>query len=218
MHPWDDRFEKILKSDCPHFDATLFRKERDALVENDEMRPYISHALEATFALSDKHPVPDFSDAAMIVTGKFDIFQWAEAETDTLVRVIGLLKDRGMRVILRPHPGTLNTERYDGLDVEIYRADGIPFEASLNQADSLPKVVLGFASSAIVHANALYGIPAISLEELLAIEVKNRQCNIAALSAFMHDAKTIHESFGRTYLRPHSYEELSLLLNEKVAG
>lgn len=217
MHHWDERFDKILKDDLPHVQSTIFEQRDGALVVNKGMQPYFAEAARETFSLISADDVHDYSDAAIIVSGKFDVLGWADAEFAVLDQVVGMLKQKGLRVILRPHPGTKDLSRYDGLDVEMDGCGTIPFEAAVAQSSSKPSMIVGFASSALVFPNAMYDIPSISLEKLLEAEVSPEQANSSSMQAFMAAANKTYDIFEGVYARPEDYEELSSLVHDVKA-
>lgn len=216
VYPWDSLFERILKNECEHELSTFFVAREGLLVTNQQMMPYMQNAMKATMDLRESSEKPNYSNSAVIVTGKFDAFHWDKAEIAVLERIIASLKERGLIPILKPHPGSRNTSRYESFEIPIARASGISFEESLSQPENKPTLIVGFASSALVFANALYKIPSISIEQLLETEVIASDTNVSALNAFMKDTKEAYETFGRCYERPATYEEFNAILDQVV--
>lgn len=214
LYPWDSWFDRILRQKCAHLCSTVFERDGTTLLRNEELRPYLARATKALTSLSSDAARSDYSNAAIITSSKFDLFGWSDAELAVLRRIIASLRERKIPIILRPHPGTKDLSRYDALGVDIDEASSVPFEVSLAQSDGLPLMVIGFASTALVYANALYGIPAFSLEELLEAEASKEQATSSVMRTFMADAQWIFNLFQRPYKRPSTYQEFNSYIEE----
>lgn len=113
----------------------------------------------------------------------------------------------GIPVVIKPHPREENQEKYQrfpGCFVESRRV--VAQEVILSTLATLPYCVVGFSSTTLVTARALFGMEAISADLLLdEKQMKNK-------SSFI----TFHQTFANLIQMPETMDELiDCILNAK---
>lgn len=93
----------------------------------------------------------------------FERQECLDADTAVLQKACKMVKDLGLRAVLKPHPAEKNFSRYEKLGYEIDTTANIAQEYLLAAADCKPIAVVGFSSTTLLTANLFWRIPAISL-------------------------------------------------------
>ncbi len=213
LHPIDKRVSKLLDDDCQHINCTLFSPHDHPLRINDHLKPYFDRSLELLCIHADIEDDSKYANSVIIATAKFEVFGCTDEEMRVLAKTISYLQCQGINVILRPHPGTSDTSRYDDLAVAKDANQGVPLEALIMRLKEKPLGIIGFASSSLTYCNALYNIPAISLELLLEMEAAQQRSQNTALDGFLSDVATAYNVFDHPYERPSSYGELKVMIS-----
>lgn len=175
---------------------TLF-KEGSALQKNETPCRYYKRALE-DIAAQRRVKALDFSDTVIIATTRFADFDAIDFETSCLGVVISILQKHGYRVILRPHPAEKLLEHYKSLPVEMDSHMDVSLETQIAASQSLPAAILGFMSSAQLISNALWGVEAICLSDVLSDEwqaLASENGAIGLLNREIQDAKRLFEGY-----------------------
>ena len=151
---------------------TMFRRTPDGLKKDIAVCSGLITAF-AKIAKKQGSPQIDYTNTVIIATVKSEALHLEDVETAVLRRVIVALKDAGLKVILRPHPSTVDRGRYEQLGVEIDHNADVPIESLLSICINKPCAIVGFVSSSLLLANLLWDIPSASIVPLIQEELKS---------------------------------------------
>lgn len=124
-----------------------------------------------------------------------------------LINICRILK---IEVRLKPHPREKQTGRYASLGIKIDTVNKrISQECVLAHCKEKPLAIAGFFSTTLVTSNILWGIPAISLGNLI---------DGSKLSGFERDTQNFICQFREIINVPANYSELEDMLTEARQG
>lgn len=202
--------EKKIENVNQLLDACLFKKVNEECVINDGMRKYYLGAIEdyAQRAVEDK-----FDEKSKYVI--FDtqmpeaLFKSGKKISDEIIkRSIGVFKKEGYRVYIKPHPRENDIKRYEKFDAFLIDRKEISQEAILALTDNKPKFIVGFCSTSLVTANALFGINAISLDDIVI-------CNNEFQDSCMETVFKFKKVFKKNVRFIINFDELENYISEK---
>lgn len=145
---------------------TLFENTDEGLEVNKISCRYCKVACE--LIAKRKHvPNIDFSNTIIVATSKFGCLGAEKYEKDTLEIVLKILRDKGYRIVLRPHPGEPERDSFEDFPVEIDKRTDVPLESLIAVSKQRPVAILGFLSSSQIIAKALWGVGSICIIDVL---------------------------------------------------
>jgi Alpha-2,8-polysialyltransferase (POLYST) len=156
----------LLSRFFPTEDRLLFHRINGTLVPNTNTIEFYKKAIKCRARLTPSKD-QDEVKSAIIVTHPYseDSFFSVEFELSFVQELIELLNRNSIHPVIKPHP-TEQSHKYDSVgkknDVSILKAE-FPVEEILLAIN--PTCVIGTTSTALLTANLLYDIPAISVVE-----------------------------------------------------
>lgn len=128
--------------------------------------------------------------------------EWGEisknADIEIYKDICKRMKEKEIRVVLKPHPREQNRERYEGLDCIVEQNYKVAQESVFALLSNKPLCVIGLDTTTLVTSKLLFGIEGISVTRLIESQyLKNKR-------RFLEFNKT----FEKVLLIPKTYDEL----------
>ena len=118
-----------------------------------------------------------------------------------------LLKQKGITMIVKPHPREKQLHWYDELDCIVEKKGGMAQENIFAGLTVLPRCLIGDSSTTLVTAGILFDIKAISINRLI-----NKKCLNDA-----HYFDNFNRTFSNLVMMPETMEELKSMLCEIIS-
>lgn len=197
--------DKALKEHHALIEFTLFS--RDGMKPNQDVIDWYRLILNDGATTCDTRSCSLYEDAVVINTQPyFDEGQIENNEDLELInQVCRLCKDKGLRVVLKPHPREKSIGRYDAIENCIVDTNAaLSQESIIASCKVKPRILLGLSSTTLVSLNLFYGIKTVSL-------VRCMPCN--KLGKMMRtDLSRFEKTFSNTVCSPRNLQELGDVL------
>jgi len=196
-------YEKRLRKCSRCWDWGFLKKIEDRHYEvNTEIQPFLVEALETYAVRKNIHPV-NLGGKVLLLTQPY-----AEADAiniDIERKVVKSVTDVVSKlypIVHKAHPRETLENKYEGLQFErLDELNGVSIETVLSISRSKPVAVIGYTSTALISLKMLWGIPAISLINIMG--------NIELSQAAKNDFEDFRNSFGNMVLVPNDLEDLA---------
>lgn len=153
----------------------------DLLKKENQTKNYIVNGNMAEFFAKSitEHSIRLGLDASkmpsryiLINTQPFDNYSVTEVDSKNIVleRCVKTIQETGYDVIIKPHPRENDYKIYEKMGAKVWNLNQISQEALLSLVDNKPTYVVGYYSTTLVTSNLFFGIPTISLGQILCKE------------------------------------------------
>lgn len=192
----------------------LFDKESSqTLALNEYNARLMAHAFE-NLAARRSVPKVDYSNTIVLTgTELFEYHDLFDLEVEFFAGIIEMAKRYGYEVMVRPHPRVRNYEKYRMLDARIDEHCDVPLECLLLHADSKPLATIGMMSSSQVFAQALCGVPCITITDFFMSSNAAKEFPIGFLKV-IDDFRDAESYFSDVVTIPKNEGELNEVLAE----
>ena len=120
----------------------------------------------------------------------------------TVVKSVADVISKFYPIVHKAHPRETLKDKYEGLQFErLDGLNGVSIETVLSIGENKPVAVVGYTSTALVSLKMLWGIPAISLINIMG--------NVEMSQAAKNDFEDFRNSFGDMVLVPNDLEDLA---------
>ena len=162
------KYQKIEDVD-QYLDACLFKLENNRCATNRAISNYYKEAIE-DYAKQNKEFSSIASSKYIIINTQIseNMFKTGNRICDELLKdCIKLFQNKGYEVFLKPHPRETNADRYKCFGATVITNNSISQECLLAMYENKPEYIIGFFSTSLITANALFGIKSLSLDDLV---------------------------------------------------
>ena len=139
-------------------------------INNETSIRYYSQAITKTSVQEDEVSHM-YSGAIVINTQPFMGVGIPEGnvDIDILLALCKKCKKSGLKIVIKPHPGQKDLERYGKLNEYVFfdLRKGLSQEEILNSLKDKPKAVVAFSSTTLLTTKLFFGIPSYSLASIL---------------------------------------------------
>lgn len=161
---------RLIRSNRWNNFSVLKSNDCNGWVNNEQSIQYYSKALNK-IDIQDEEANQMYSNAIVINTQPFMGVGIPEenVDIDILLELCRKCKDKGLNIVIKPHPGQNDLERYARLQEYVFwdLRKGFSQEAILNSLKKKPKAVVAFSSTTLLTTKLFYGIPSYSLAKIL---------------------------------------------------
>lgn len=211
LNPCMERHLKKI-NECTEF-CLLKKSANYEFIPDKETIKYYGRVIKKIGAVSDYQDSKKYENAVVINTQPF--YEYNQVYHDEDIRAIKMIcdlcSDRGISVVLKPHPREKNIERYDALkNCLVDRRKGITQESIISQLQIKPKLIVGFSSTTLVSEKIFEQIPAMSL--VACIDTNNVESKMAM------DFCRFQKTFKNIVAFPRNVEEVGLQLDSIEVG
>lgn len=162
--------DKLIRNKRWNNFSVLQLNEKNEWINNDRSIKYYGKALsKSTVESSELNQM--YSDAIVINTQPFMGVGIPEGDVDIniLAALCKLCKEKDIKIVIKPHPGQTDLERYAKLEEFAYFdvRKGLSQEEILNSLKNKPRAIVAFSSTTLLTTKLFYDIPSYSLAKLL---------------------------------------------------
>lgn len=199
----ESMYEKIIRNKRRYWDwGFLQSKTHQNYVVNSEISPYLIETIKK-YALKRNISPIDFSGKVLLLTQPYAEMNAIDADAERMI--IGSVVDTIAElfpIVHKAHPREVLNKKYDEMKIEsLDELNRVSVETVLSVCKSRPVAVVGYTSTALITIKMLWGIPAISLINLLE--------NIEMSQVAKNDFNDFRNTFGKNIYIPKNLEELS---------
>lgn len=199
----ESMYEKIMRNKQRYWDWGFLKlKTPQNYVVNSAISLYLIETLKK-YALKRNICPLDFGRKVLLLTQPYA--EENAIDTDVERMIIGNVIDtitKFFPIVHKAHPREVLNNKYGELKLErLDELNGVSVETVLSVCKSRPVAVVGYTSTALITIKMLWGIPTISLIDLLG--------NIEMSQAAKNDFNDFRNTFGNSVLIPKNLEELS---------
>lgn len=197
-------FNKYLQSfvekKIPFMNMNIFTQRGKGLMINDVSNKYYSRMFKGVFSDNDQKYSQVFDNSIIICTMAIPRDEInIDLYISLLKQVIDCLANKGVRIVLKPHPRELDYKKmYSGLDCILFDEKDLSLESIMTIYNI--KSVIGFSSTSLITSSLLFNIKSISLLSL--IESNNYGPRIR------REMKEFKDIFSEFVFMPNSLNEL----------
>ena len=161
------KYEEELKNNNKIEYFTLFTKKEQKLEDNKEVQKLYSDTIKTMSERRNDFSPLNLNNSVVINTQTFvNDGQISKKEELRLLKlVVEECNRKDIKVFIKPHPRDDKLDRFKELNAELITLDNIPQEELFAQIK--PRAVVGFTTTSLVTAVKLFGIKAISLNNLI---------------------------------------------------
>lgn len=165
------RYRSKLDREHRYNDFSILRlDEKNEWVKNERSVLNYEKALKKKF-ICDLENAHMYDNAILINTQPFMGVGIPEGNEDItiLLELCRLCKENGINVVIKPHPGQKDLDRYEVLnDYVCYDLrKELSQEEILSSLENMPRAVVAYSSTTLLTSKLFYGIPAYSLAKIL---------------------------------------------------
>jgi hypothetical protein len=162
------QYVKTLKKQGRLLMYTLFLENKGKLILNNEVIPYYKRVFEKQSEKLIRLNRNYYENAFVINTQPlFEDENVMELDQTVWKELADLLRSKGFRVIIKPHPREKQISRYEMLGVEIDKYPSIAQETLLSEANIKPLAIFGFFSTVLLTAKLLWNIRTVSVSDCI---------------------------------------------------
>lgn len=192
---YNELLKKIL---CFHgrvIDNRLFLKKENNFIRNQEIASCYDALYKRKSSLLSEGIINEFSASVVINTQCLKENGITDGKMDYCLyeRLIKILKERGIKVVIKTHPRELNPKKYERLGCSVFCERKYSQESIIAATRIKPACIVSIYSSTLLNVNGIFGIPVISLANVFMQEYKIGRELKDDLLNFIDDYRSIIE-------------------------
>ena len=183
--------------------SILQRNTKNELISNEVSVKYYKTVIHRLGIRENIEQLSIYENAIVVNTQPFYEYNQVFEDEDIQIiqRLCELCAQKGIKVVLKPHPREKNIDRYNILkNCWIDDRKGITQESIISQLTIKPKAIVGFSSTTLISERVFDEIPAISL--IRCVNIQNIETKMRA------DFIDFERNFKRFASFPQNWEEL----------
>lgn len=196
-------YEKRLRKCSRCWDWGFLKKMEDQHYEiNTEIQPFLIETLER-YALHRQIQPVNLGGKILLLTQPYAEVDAINIDNErTVVKSVADVISKFYPIVHKAHPRETLKDKYEGLQFErLDGLNGVSIETVLSIGENKPVAVVGYTSTALVSLKMLWGIPAISLINIMG--------NVEMSQAAKNDFEDFRNLFGDMVLVPNDLEDLA---------
>ncbi len=189
--------EPVLKYSDSYIDCKLMTETKYELSVNDNTIEYWRDSFKNNI-LSIEYEKLEILENNIFVLGTNDDGSVFDDIRLIIKRIVNISNDKGVKVIVKPHPRETSIDRYLSLGCLVMAEKHISTEEILSSLKKPPLCMLGYGSTALITGKVIYGIPTISFTS--AVRGNDWYAR--------YNCKNFEKRFGDTVICPRNIEEV----------
>ena len=191
-----------------YLNTCLFLKnENGECIDNGDMALYYSESIsnfanmkEYVFECNEKYVIinPEMSSLIFISGEDF--------HDEMIKKTINIFRNRGYQIYIKPHPRVKDIKKYEEFGAHLISNCEMSQEAILSKTINRPDYIVGFMSTALVTASALFDVRAISLSQIVIDQNE-------FIPHSNDNAKKFIKIFNNQVICPTNFGEIEKLVN-----